>query len=108
MKADNLYAFGGNTLFMENLPIHAEITNLVKGQTTHPAHYMAEGWVSATVLEAALKKCGWPCPKDKLATAMAAVPATKTVRRSFLALKSLSPSVASGEQYRPGGWAAKL
>ena len=73
LKAPNLNAFGGNTLFMENLPIHAEITNLVKGQTTHPAHYMAEGWVSAMVLEAALKKCGWPCPKDKLATAMAGV-----------------------------------
>jgi ABC-type branched-subunit amino acid transport system substrate-binding protein len=73
LKAGNLYAFGGNTLFMENLPIHTEIANLVKGQTTHPAHYMAEGWVSAMVLEAALKKCGWPCPKDKLATAMAGV-----------------------------------
>jgi branched-chain amino acid transport system substrate-binding protein len=73
LKAGNLYAFGGNTLFMENLPIHAEIANLVKGQTTHPAHYMAEGWVSAMVLEAGLKKCGWPCPKDKLATALAGV-----------------------------------
>jgi len=73
LKAPNLHAFGGNTLFMENLPIHTEITNLVKGQTTHPAHYMAEGWVSAMVLEAALKKCGWPCPKDKVATAMAGV-----------------------------------
>ena len=40
LKAGNLYAFGGNTLFLENLPIHAEIANLVKGQTTHPAHYM--------------------------------------------------------------------
>ena len=73
LKAPNLYAFGGNTLFMENLPIHSEIINLVKGQTTHPAHYMAEGWVSAMVLEAALKKCGWPCSKDKLATAMSGV-----------------------------------
>jgi len=73
LKAGHLYAFGGNTLFMENLPIHAEITNLVKGQTTHPPHYMAEGWVSAMVLEAGLKKCGWPCPKDKLATALASV-----------------------------------
>ena len=73
LKAPNLYAFTGNTLFMENLPIHTEITNLVKGQTTHPAHYMAEGWVSAMVLEAGLKKCGWPCPKDKLATALAGV-----------------------------------
>jgi ABC-type branched-subunit amino acid transport system substrate-binding protein len=73
LKAGNLYAFGGNTLFMEHLPIHAEIANVVKGQTTHPAHYMAEGWVSAMVLEAGLKKCGWPCPKDKLATALAGV-----------------------------------
>jgi ABC-type branched-subunit amino acid transport system substrate-binding protein len=73
LKAGNLYAFGGNTLFLENLPIHSEIANLVKGQTTHPAHYMAEGWVSAMVLEAGLKKCGWPCPKDKLATALAGV-----------------------------------
>jgi len=73
LKAPGLHAFGGNTLFMENLPIHAEITSLVKGQTTHPAHYMAEGWVSAMVLEAALKKCGWPCPKDKLAAAMSGV-----------------------------------
>jgi branched-chain amino acid transport system substrate-binding protein len=73
LKVPSLHAFGGNTLFMENLPIHAEIASLVKGQTTHPAHYMAEGWVSAMVLEAALKKCGWPCPKDKLATAMAGV-----------------------------------
>src|SRR2546425_1714559 len=73
LKAGNLYAFGGNTLFLENLPIHTEIVNLVKGQTTHPAHYMAEGWVSAMVLEASLKKCGWPCPKDKLAVAMAGV-----------------------------------
>src|SRR5436309_5034043 len=72
LKAGNLYAFGGNTLFLENLPIHSEINN-VKGQTTHPAHYMAEGWVSAMVLEASLRKCGWPCPRDKLATAMAGV-----------------------------------
>src|SRR5262245_46239020 len=73
LKAGNLFAFGGNTLFMENQPIHAEIANLVKGQTTHPAHYMAEGWVSAMVLEASLRKCGWPCSKDGLAAAMAGV-----------------------------------
>ncbi|PYN16016.1 MAG: hypothetical protein DME05_09810 [Candidatus Rokuibacteriota bacterium] len=73
LKAPSLHAFGGNTLFLENLPIHTEITGLVKGQTTHPPHYMAEGWVSAMVLEAALKKCGWPCSRDKLAAAMAGV-----------------------------------
>src|SRR2546428_9826795 len=42
LKAPTLHAFGGNTLFMESLPIHAEIVNLVQGQTTQPAHDMAE------------------------------------------------------------------
>jgi len=73
LKAPNLYAFGGNSLFTENLPIHQEIATLVKGQTQHPAHYMAEGWVSAMVLESALRKCGWPCTREKLAQAMAGV-----------------------------------
>jgi branched-chain amino acid transport system substrate-binding protein len=73
LKAPNLYAFGGNSLFTENLPVHQEITSLVKGQTQHPAHYMAEGWVSAMVLETALRKCGWPCSREKLAQAMASV-----------------------------------
>ena len=73
LKAPNLYAFGGNSLFTENLPIHQEIANSVKGQTQHPAHYMAEGWVSAMVLETALRKCGWPCTREKIAQAMAGV-----------------------------------
>jgi ABC-type branched-subunit amino acid transport system substrate-binding protein len=73
LKAPNLYAFGGNSLFTENLPVHQEITSLVKGQTQHPAHYMAEGWVSAMVLEAGLRKCGWPCSREKIAAAMAEV-----------------------------------
>jgi branched-chain amino acid transport system substrate-binding protein len=70
LKAPNLYAFSGNALFTEKLPIHTEITNLTKGQTQHPPHYMAEGWVSAMVLEASLRGCGWPCPADKLAASM--------------------------------------
>lgn len=73
LKLPNLHAMGGNALFMENLPIHKEITTLVKGQTNHPAHYMAEGWVSAMVLEAGLRKCGWPCTREKLATSLAAI-----------------------------------
>jgi ABC-type branched-subunit amino acid transport system substrate-binding protein len=73
LKAPNLFAFGGNTLFTESLPIHQEITGLVKGQTSHPPHYLAEGWVSAMVLEAGLKACGWPCSREKLARAMTTI-----------------------------------
>jgi ABC-type branched-subunit amino acid transport system substrate-binding protein len=60
-------------MFTENLPIHAEITSIVKGQTNHPPHYMAEGWTSAMVLDAGLRKCGWPCSREKLAQALSSV-----------------------------------
>lgn len=73
LKAPNLYAFGGNAMFTENLPVHAEIRDAVKGLTTHPPHYMAEGWVSAMVLEHALRRCGWPCSREKLGAALTAV-----------------------------------
>jgi branched-chain amino acid transport system substrate-binding protein len=73
LKAANLFAFGGNALFTENLPVHREVTEAVRGITSHPPDFMAEGWVSAMVLEAALKACGWPCGKERLATALATV-----------------------------------
>ena len=68
LKAENLFAFGGNAFFMENLPIHHEIETLVKkAGATYPVNHMSEGWVSAQVLETALRKCGWPCDKEKIA-----------------------------------------
>ena len=73
LKSPNLFAFGGNALFTEALPIHKEIESAVKGQTSHPPHYLVEGWVSAMVLEQALRKCGWPCSKDKLAQTLPTV-----------------------------------
>ena len=73
LKLPNLHAMTGNALFTENLTIHAEVTNLVKGQTNHPPHYMAEGWTSAMVLDAGLRKCGWPCSREKLAQALSSV-----------------------------------
>ena len=73
LKVPNLHALTGNAMFIEQLPIHTEITNLVKGQTNHPAHYMAEGWTSAMVLEAGLRGCGWPCTREKLAQALSRV-----------------------------------
>jgi len=73
LKSPNLYAFGGNALFTDTLPIHKEIESAVKGQTSHPPHYLVEGWVSAMVLEQGLRKCGWPCSKEKLAQTLATV-----------------------------------
>jgi branched-chain amino acid transport system substrate-binding protein len=71
LKAERLFAFGANSLFIENLPIHHEIEGLVRrAGATYPINHMSEGWVSAQVLETALRKCGWPCDKDKLSKTM--------------------------------------
>ena len=73
LKSPNLFAFGANSMFTENLPIHAEIRDLARGVTAHPPHYLAEGWVSAMILDNALRRCGWPCGKEKLAGALTLV-----------------------------------
>ncbi len=71
LKAENLFAFGGNAFFIENLPVHGEIRAVVqKAGASYPINHMSEGWVSAQVLETALRKCGWPCDKEKLAQTM--------------------------------------
>jgi branched-chain amino acid transport system substrate-binding protein len=66
LRSPNLYVFGGTAMFTEALPIHREIEQASRGQTTHPPHYLAEGWVSAMVLEQGLRRCGWPCSKERL------------------------------------------
>jgi ABC-type branched-subunit amino acid transport system substrate-binding protein len=73
VKNPALVTFGGNAMFTENLPIHRQITDAVRGLSSHPPDFMAEGWVSAMVLETALRKCGWPCDKGKLAQALTGV-----------------------------------
>ena len=61
-RADNLYAFGGNALFADDLPVHRDIRAAVdRYKTTYPVEYMAEGWSAALALEQALRNCGWPC-----------------------------------------------
>ncbi len=71
LKDETLYAFTPNAMFVENLPIHAEIREASqKAGNKYPAHYMAEGYGSGMALEAALQRCGWPCDKEKLQRAM--------------------------------------
>ena len=71
LKDESLFAFSANAMFVENLPIHAEIREAAqKAGTKYPAHYLGEGFGSAMVLEAALQKCGGSCDREKLQRAM--------------------------------------
>lgn len=71
VKDPGLNVFGANAFFQEGLPIHKEIEETAKATgVTFPVTQLAEGWVVAQALHAALEKAGWPTSRDKLAAAM--------------------------------------
>ena len=72
VKDPKFYVMGANALFAEDLPIHREITAAAKAASAkYPASQMTEGWLGGMVVEAALKKAGWPADAAKMAAALA-------------------------------------
>jgi branched-chain amino acid transport system substrate-binding protein len=71
IKDAKFYVMGANSLFEENLPIHKEIIEASKaGNAKYPANQMTEGWLGGLVIEAALRKVGWPVDPMKVAAAL--------------------------------------
>jgi branched-chain amino acid transport system substrate-binding protein len=74
LKDEKLYVFGANAFFSDNAEGHKEIRAAAqKAGATAPVTQLAEGWIAAAALEAALKKAGWPANAEKVAQAMAAL-----------------------------------
>ncbi|MBU1742381.1 MAG: ABC transporter substrate-binding protein, partial [Proteobacteria bacterium] len=71
LKDPKWYVFVGNSFFIENLAVHRQIKALAKKYShVYPVTHLAEGWVSAMVLHAILKKTGWPATPQKVMAAM--------------------------------------
>ena len=74
LKDPKLFVIGANALFQEGLPVHKEIEAAAKAAgSSYPANQMAEGWIAAQVVEAALTSAGWPATPQKVAEALATV-----------------------------------
>jgi ABC-type branched-subunit amino acid transport system substrate-binding protein len=72
VKDPKFYVMGANALFAEDSPTHREITAAAKaGNAKYPPSLMTEGWLGGMVVEAALKKTGWPADAAKVADALA-------------------------------------
>jgi ABC-type branched-subunit amino acid transport system substrate-binding protein len=68
------YVFGTNAYLEDNLPVHAEIRAIAaRGNLKYPVSYMSEGFISGLVLEAVLRKTGWPPTREKVLAAMSDV-----------------------------------
>lgn len=71
VKDPKFYVMGANSMFVEGLPVHKEITEATKaGNSKYPATKMTEGWLGGLVIEAALKKVGWPATPEKVSAAL--------------------------------------
>lgn len=70
IKDPGFLVFTTNAMYSDNQPVHGEIQAAVAGKTKYPHTYLNEGWISAMVIEATLKKVAWPPSRAKVAEAM--------------------------------------
>jgi branched-chain amino acid transport system substrate-binding protein len=71
LKDGRFFVIGANSLFQDSLPIQKQIIDAAKqGNVRYPAEQLTEGWIGGLVLEAALKRAGWPADSTKIRAAM--------------------------------------
>ena len=67
----NFYVAPSYTFAVEGLPVFKEIDAAAKKyRATYSADAVSLGWVGGMVVEAALRRCGWPCDAEKLRASM--------------------------------------
>lgn len=71
LKDGELYVFGTNAFFQDQLPVQAQIRALAEGaKLNYPVTWLTEGFVAGMTLEAALKATAWPPTPAKVQAAM--------------------------------------
>jgi len=71
IQDDNFIVFGTNAFFSDNTEIHQQILKAIDNKKTiYPHTQLAEGWITAMVIEEIFKKTPWPATPAKVAEAM--------------------------------------
>ena len=71
LKDNELYVFGTNAFFQDNLPVQAELRAVMhRANLNYPVTQLSEGYIAGLVLEAALKGAGWPTSAAKVQASM--------------------------------------
>lgn len=71
LKDGDLYVFGTNAFFKDDLPVHAEIRAAThRAKLNYPTTQLTEGFIAGLVLEAALKGTSWPPTPQKVLASM--------------------------------------
>jgi ABC-type branched-subunit amino acid transport system substrate-binding protein len=71
LKDGELYEFGTNAFFQDDLPVHAEIRAIThRANLKYPTTYLTEGFIAGLVIESVLKNTAWPPTPQKVTAAM--------------------------------------
>ena len=71
LKDGELYVFGTNAFFQDDLPVHAEIRAIThRANLKYPTTYLTEGFIAGLVIESVLKNTPWPPTPAKVTAAM--------------------------------------
>jgi ABC-type branched-subunit amino acid transport system substrate-binding protein len=71
LKDGELYVFGTNAFFQDDLPVHAEIRAIThRANLKYPTTYLTEGFIAGLVIESVLKNTAWPPTPQKVTAAM--------------------------------------
>jgi branched-chain amino acid transport system substrate-binding protein len=71
VKDGGLYVIGTNALFVDSVPMHAEIRAVAhRADLQYPITWLTEGFIAGLVIEAVLNKTPWPPTPQKVLAAM--------------------------------------
>ena len=71
LKDGELYVFGTNAFFQDDLPVHAEIRAIThRANLKYPTTYLTEGFIAGLVIESVLTNTPWPPTPQKVTAAM--------------------------------------
>jgi hypothetical protein len=108
VKDEGFHVLGANAMFLENLPVHQEIRDAVRGANlTYGATRMTEGWVAGMVTEQALKNVAWPPTPEKVLAAMGSLMVDTKGLRGGPVDWSKTNHFRSKQYYRIYRWDAK-
>jgi ABC-type branched-subunit amino acid transport system substrate-binding protein len=71
LKDPELYVIGTNALFVDSVPMHAEIRAVThRANLQYPVTWLTEGFIAGLVIESVLNKTPWPATPEKVLAAM--------------------------------------
>jgi branched-chain amino acid transport system substrate-binding protein len=109
IQDDDFIVFGTNAFFSDNTEIHKQILKAIENKKTiYPYTQLAEGWITAMVIEEIFKRTPWPATPAKVVEAMNQVEVEMKGVRGGPLVWTKDNHFRTVNYYRAYGWDSKM